>query len=1067
MYEDDIEQDMIKLLQQQGFDYLKGSELELDYTDNTERSSYKEVVLKQQLMQALKRINPHSPEHQLTEALDAMLNLQEHEQLVETNEEFYKLLIGGYAVEGSEEEDTHRIYYVDFIHPENNEWKVVNQFTVIDVAHCRPDVMLFVNGLPVVVVELKRPTDASATTKTAYDQLQRYKKEIPKLFHYNTLMIISDGVKAMAGSTTAPYSRFLPWKSIDGSTEAAKNKPELEVITKGLLQKDILLELIRDYTVFEKEKDIIELENGKHDIRTQVIKKIAAYHQFFAVRKAIEATRQASSEKGDGKAGVVWHTQGSGKSLSMVFFSKKMEQELDNATLIVLTDRNDLDNQLFNTFASCGQKAEQIESNDDLKQKLKRDSGGMFFTTIQKFGISKEDKEQQTVYEFPQLSDRRNIIIVADEAHRTQYGFTGKAEKDKAGEYTGKISFGFAKYIRDAFPNASFLGFTGTPIEAEDVNTPEVFGNYIDIYDIQQAVEDGATVPIFYESRLAKIKMIEGVDIDSEADKLADEYNVEQEKKEATKLEALIAHPDRLRSVAEDIVSHYSARRAAFTEGKGMIVTMSREIAVKLYDEIIKVKPEWHSDSLDEGAVKVVMTSAPTDEDRYGKAFTKHATTKEQREDLAARVKDVNDPLQLVIVRDMWLTGFDAPCLTTLYVDKPMKGHGLMQAIARVNRVFPGKAGGLVVDYLGIASELKKATKDYTRSGGKGEPVETQNQAVKIVKEKLEVVNDFFREGTFDIERYHSNYATSFERIEVLNDAVDHIQGLEHDEEGTAKRFRTQVMALVKAHSLAVPHPDVMKIEVQRQVAFFHAVKSVLDKLDPSSEPLDQDEKGQQNNAYFKQLIQQLVQDSIEADGVVDILEEAGMESPELSILSDDFLAEVQNMKRKNLAIELLKKLLTDQIKAKGKSNIAKSKKLSERLQDAILRYQNKIISAVEILEEMIALSKEITAEEERMIALGMSATEIAFYDTLADNKSAKDLMEDDTLMQLASVIVENIQKKAKIDWTKREKVKAQLRLAIKKQLKKFGYPPDQQKLATQKILQQTEQLAKELAKAS
>ncbi|MEN8219940.1 MAG: type I restriction endonuclease subunit R, partial [Pseudomonadota bacterium] len=834
-------------------------------------------------------------------------------------------------------------------------------------------------------------------------------------------------------------------------------------LINGMLNKATLLDLIRHFIVFEKSKTQ-DAKTGITNIKT--IKKIAAYHQYYAVNKAVESTLRATAinadlvikddpinyglptvknqPKGDRKGGVIWHTQGSGKSLSMVFYAGKIIQLLANPTILVITDRNDLDDQLFDTFAASKQllRQEPIQADDrqHLKKLLKVASGGVVFTTIQKF-----QPDKGNVYET--LSERQNIVVIADEAHRTQYGFQAKTIDDKDAQRNvigKKVVYGFAKYMRDALPNATYLGFTGTPIENTDINTPAVFGSYVDIYDISQAVEDGATVSIYYESRLAKInlseqgkKLVKELDDDLAKEDLSD---TQKAKVKWTQLEALIGSDARLKNIAQDIVTHFEQRQTVF-EGKAMIVAMSRQIAVNLYHEMIKLKPEWHSDKPDKGVLKVVMTTASSD----GPEMVKHHTTKAQRRALAERLKNPDDELKLVIVRDMWLTGFDAPCLHTLYIDKPMQGHNLMQAIARVNRIYKDKPGGLIVDYLGIAADLKKALSFYTDSGGKGDPTIAQEQAVAVMLEKLEVVSQLFH--GFAYENYFQ--ADTAQKLSLILAAEDFILGVENGK----KRLLDEVAALSKAFVIAIPHQQAM--DVKDEVAFFQAVKSRLVKISSTGSGKSDDE--------IETAIKQVIDAALVSNKVVDIFDAAGIKKPEISILSEEFLLEIQGMEHKNLAIAVLKKLLKDEIKARAKKNLIQSQSLMEMLENAINKYQNKIITAAEVIDELIKLSKEIQQLDKQPSEMGLSEFEYAFYTAVASNNSAKELMSKDKLRELAVELTNQVKQNALIDWTIKESVKAKLKVIVKRTLRKFGYPPDMQKLATETVLKQAELIAREI----
>lgn len=904
---------------------------------------------------------------------------------------------------------------------------------------------MFVNGLPLVVIELKNPADEKATVHKAYTQLQNYKNAIPQLFNYNSLLIASDGLDAKAGSLTAAWTRFMNWKTSDGKKEAKTTISQIETLIKGMLKPEVLLDLIAHYTVFEKSKKI-DKETGQTFVET--VKKIAAYHQYYAVKKAIESTKKASQEKGNRKDGVVWHTQGSGKSLSMVFYAGKIVLELDNPTIVVMTDRNDLDDQLFGTFASSHQLLRQTpvqtKNRKHLKELLKTAGGGIIFTTIQKF--SPEDGGEN----FDLLSTQKNIIVIADEAHRSQYGFGAKniIQKDKDGNEVGaKISFGFAKYLRDALPNASFIGFTGTPIEKEDASTPAVFGDYVDIYDVAQAVEDGATVKIYYESRLAKIhlKAEEKEKLDQEIESITEEdecrgkksFAREKAKAKWTQLEAIVGHKARIKDIAKDIIDHYEKRQEV-NEGKAMIVSMSRRIAVELYDEIVKLRPDWHDEDKKKGAIKVIMTSTSSDP----QSWQIHNTTKQERRELADRFKDTADSLKLVIVRDMWLTGFDAPCLHTMYIDKPMRGHTLMQAIARVNRVFKDKDGGLIVDYIGIATDLKNALSIYSASGGKGTPTFDQSEAIAAMLEKYEIVTQMF--DGFDYKKYFT--ASIADKLTLILEAQEYVFGLDDGK----NRFAKNVDLLSKTFALSVPSHEAMKIK--EKVGFFQTVKARLVKFEPTGSGRSDQE--------IETAIRQIVDKAIVPEGVIDIFDAAGIKKPEISILSDEFLAEIKGMKHKNLAFELLKKILNDEVRLLRKRNLIRGRKFSEMLEKTIKKYQNNLLTTAEIIEEMISMGREMRDEENKAKELGLSMEEISFYDALADNESAREVMKDEKLRELSRVLAEKIRTNTSIDWTIKENVQAKLRIIIKRTLRQYGYPPDMQKLATDTILLQAKMLA-------
>jgi type I restriction enzyme R subunit len=1085
--ENDIEKLAIELLQKLGYQYIYAPNIAHD-SDNPERTSYEEVLLTGRLESAINKINPKIPTQAREQALKEVQRIQSPELLV-NNEIFHRLLTEGvnvtYQKDGSERGD--KVWLIDFSNPENNEFVVANQFTIIENNHNkRPDIILFVNGMPLVLLELKNAADEKTTLGSAYRQIETYKAVIPSLFTYNAITIISDGLEAKAGSVSASLSRYMAWKSADGKAEASHLVSQLEILIKGMLNKQTLLDLIRHFIVFEKSK--------REDPKTKItsittVKKLAAYHQYYAVNRAVESTLRAagylptpgpsgegrnagehltkspllggdlgvgqvaespesygvasvkSQPAGDKKGGVVWHTQGSGKSLSMVFYTGKIVLAMDNPTVLVITDRNDLDDQLFDTFASSTQllrqEPKQVETRQHLKELLKVASGGVVFTTIQKF-----QPDEGNVYE--ELSARRNIVVIADEAHRTQYGFKAKnidAKDDKGIVIGKKTVYGFAKYLRDALPNATYLGFTGTPIENTDVNTPAVFGNYIDVYDIAQAVEDGATVRIFYESRLAKVnlsdegkKLVEDLDDELEQDDLSD---TQKAKAKWTQLEALIGSENRIKTIAKDIITHFSQRQEVF-DGKGMIVTMSRRIAADLYEEIVKLKPEWHSDELSKGKIKVVMTSASSD----GPRMAKHNTSKEERRALAERMKDPDDELQLVIVRDMWLTGFDAPSMHTMYIDKPMKGHNLMQAIARVNRVYKDKPAGLVVDYLGIASDLKKALSFYSDAGGKGDPALQQEQAVELMLEKLEIVSDMYR--GFAYENYFE--AETSRKLSLILEAEEHILNLKDGK----KRYIDEVTALSRAFAIAIPHDQAM--DVKEEVGFFQAVKARLVKFESNGSGRSDEE--------LETTIRQVIDQALVSEKVIDVFDAAGIKKPDISILSEEFLLELKGMEHKNIAMEVLRKLLNDEIKARAKTNLVKSRSLIEMLEESIKKYHNKILTAAELIEELIGLSKDIVKMDGEAKDLGLTQFEYAFYTAVADNDSARELMQKDKLRELAVILTERVKQNASIDWTIKESVKAKLKVIVKRTLRQFGYPPDMQKLATEIVLKQAELLA-------
>ena len=1063
-----IEVFAIKLLERQGYRYLHGTVIAPD-GESPERASYSDVLLGERMAQAVRRINHKLPASAVEMAVKEVQRYASPD-LLDANEHFHRWMTEGVTVELQQDEQTRgeRVWLIDFARPENNDFLVVNQFTVSrDLEHAserkRLDLILFVNGLPLVVVELKNAGNENATLKTAHQQVETYKHTIPALFHTNAWVVISDGLEARAGSMSAGLSRYMAWKSADGKAEASHLVSQLETLILGMLPPATLLDLLRHFVVFEKARKE-DPETGQVTIST--VKKLAAYHQYYAVNAAVESTLRAADlgaplavretpasygvpgvkdqPKGDKKAGVVWHTQGSGKSLSMVFYTGKIVLAMDNPTVLVLTDRNDLDDQLFDTFAASRQllRQEPVQAIDraHLKSLLKVAAGGVVFSTVQKF-----QPESGNVHD--ELSDRRNIVVIADEAHRTQYGFEARTVdvKDAAGTVVGKkVVYGFAKYLRDALPNATYLGFTGTPIEKADVNTPAVFGNYVDIYDIAQAVEDGATVRIFYESRLAKVSMSdEGRQLIAELDEeLEQDELTETQKAKAkwTKMEALIGSEPRVKNIARDIVAHFEARQEVFA-GKAMVVSMSRRIAADLYEEIKQMRPEWHDPDLRKGAIKVVMTASSAD----GPKLAQHHTTKEQRKVLAERMKDDTDPLKLVIVRDMWLTGFDAPSMHTLYIDKPMKGHNLMQAIARVNRVYKDKPGGLVVDYLGIAADLKEALSFYSDAGGKGDPTLAQEQAVRLLLEKVEVVSAMYH--GFAYERFFA--AETGEKLSLILQAEEHILGLDDGR----KRYINEVAALSQAFAIAVPHEQAM--DLKGEVGFFQAVKARLVKFDSPA--------GGRSTEELETTIRQVIDKALVSEQVIDVFDAAGIKKPDISILSDEFLAELKGYEHKNVALEVLKKLLNDELKVRAKRNLVQSRSLMELLDAAIRKYQNKILTAAEVMEELIKVSKEIVAADDEATQLGLTPFEYAFYTAVANNDSARELMQKDQLRELAVVLTQRVRENASIDWTIKENVKAKLKVMVKRTLRQFGYPPDMQLLATETVLKQAEMIAEEL----
>ncbi|MCS6983467.1 MAG: type I restriction endonuclease subunit R [Candidatus Absconditabacterales bacterium] len=1037
MNENDIEQNLIDLLVEQGYKYFYGPAI-APYANNPQRETFASVVLENHLKESLERLNPDIPELARQKAYQHIINLGSSD-LMTNNEKFHTFLTDGITVEYFKDGNTKGITVklLDLENITNNSFWVVNQFVIKENNNeKRLDVVIFVNGLPLVIAELKSATDEKATLERAFTQIQNYKNAVPHIFYYNALCIISDGIDARVGSVSAPFSRYCAWKRPEKEENGIF--PEMHIMAKKMLDKEVLLRLIRYNTVFEQE----EKKDEKTGLTSVVkVKKIAAYHQYYAVQKAVQETLRATNpQTGDKKIGIMRHTQGSGKSLSMVFYTGQIvvHPAMTNPTIVVVTDRNDLDDQLFSTFANCKQLLRQTpikaENREHLKELLKVAGGGVVFTTIQKFMPS-----EGNVYDT--LSERSNIVVIADEAHRSHYGFRGREVETEDGS---EIRYGNAKYLRDALPNASFIAFTGTPIEHEDRSTRNVFGNEIDIYDIKQAVDDGATVPISYESRLVKI--IHNQEVVNKIDYAIDEIEgatpaqKERAKKKNAQLDTIVGHPDRLKDIANDIVQHFEARQKIF-EGKAMVVCMTRQIAVNLYQEIVSIRPDWHNDELMKGAIKVVMTSSSDDPE----SFQPHHTNKEDRKKLALRFKDPNDKLQMVIVQSMWLTGFDVPCLHTMYIDKRMQGANLMQAIARVNRVYKDKPGGLIVDYIGIGQDLRNAMAVYTASGGQGEVVLDIADVIKEMKTKYEIVAQMFH--GFDYKHYFT--ANNNEKLHILLDAINFIL----QNETLKNRFLTEVTALSKLFAMAVPSSE--SEQIRDEVAFFQAIKARLNKFTPS---------GGKSNKEVETAIRQIVDEALISDGVVDIFQVTGLTPQTLDILSEEFLLKVENMKQKNLAFELLRKLLNDEIKIRKRKNLTQGKKFSEMLESVINKYRNNQIDTVQVIHELSEIAREMKLEDKKAEDIGLSQEEYAFYSILAQNESTK-FLEDHTMKELIHVIVETIRKNATIDWEKREDVRAKLRLTVRKILMRYGYPPDLARIEADKVLEQSELLASELTR--
>lgn len=1021
-HEDDLEQAMLDWLENLGYEIENGPNIAVD-GDSPERDSYSNVFLNGRLEESLKRINPDVSMDTVSRAAQ-LVTMVQSPNLIVNNQIFQKYVTDGIDVEVRKDDGRNtveKLWLFDFQNPKNNNFLVVNQFTVIEGQHNkRPDVIVFVNGLPLVVIELKNSTDEQIGISKGFNQLQTYKATIPSLFQFNAFLVTSDGVNARAGSLTADEERFMMWRTVDGESIAPSAMPQLEVLIQGMFRPEILLDLLRHFIVFQTDGE-------------KTFKILAAYHQYYAVNKAVEQAKRAVAETGDRKIGVIWHTQGSGKSLSMVFYTGKLVFEMNNPTVIVLTDRNDLDDQLFNTFSISSdllrQTPKQADSRNDLRNLLAVESGGIIFTTMQKFA------PEEGFTHMDALTTRRNVIVMADEAHRTQYGFQAQVMKTKDDVAT---KYGYAKYMRDALPNASFIGFTGTPVESSDKNTPAVFGDYIDIYDMTQAVEDGSTVKIYYESRIVKLDLPEGLDIDSEYDEITEfqeESDREKLKSKWSRLEALVGAEQRLKKLASDTVNHFESRQEAMF-GKSMIVVMSRRIAIDLYQEIIKLRPEWHSDDDKKGVIKIVMTGTSSDPEHWQPFIG----NKKRRDNLARRMKDVNDELKIVIVRDMWLTGFDVPSMHTMYIDKPMKGHNLMQAIARVNRVFRDKPGGLIVDYIGIADSLKEALKQYTDSDRSNTGIDT-SVAVDILLEKFEIIQDMLYKHSYD--NFNSEKAS--ERMRAITQTMDFVIGLGEEEK---KRFMKVVTELGKAFALCATEPEAQ--ELNAEIGFLKAVKAGLVKLIPS-------EGRRLTPEQVDAQLNQLVSKSVISDEVIDIYTSLGIQNPDISILSDEFLDEVRALPQKNLAVELLNRLLQGKVKNVQRTNLVKAQKFTEMLNNAINKYNKRAIETSKIIEELIQLAKEMNDSVKAGEASGLIKEEVAFYDALASHETAEQVLGDDILKVIAHELTKAIKENMSIDWNLRESARAKMRITVRRLLKKYGYPPDLQKLAVETVVKQAE----------
>jgi type I restriction enzyme R subunit len=1045
--ESQLEEAALEWFEELGYELVFGPDIAPE-GDYPEREDYSEVILTERLKDALRRINPRMPMSAIEDAY-RQITIPQSPSLIMNNKAFQKMITDGVDVQVKQLDNSYRtekVYIFDYEKPLNNELMVANQFTIVEHGvEKRPDLIVFINGLPLVVMELKSAIDENVDITDAYNQLQTYKSVIPSLFTYNAFMITSDGINARAGTLTSDEDRFMSWRTIDGEGTAPISIPQLEVLIKGMFQRDVFIDLIKHFILFQTD--------GK-----ETYKILAGYHQYHAVNKAINSTERATHEKGDRRIGVIWHTQGSGKSLSMVFYAGKLviNEELENPTIVVITDRNDLDDQLYSTFLKSKDllRGTPVQANDriHLRELLNnRTSGGIIFTTIHKFAPASNSSETyeatdglmaaegQACYGAPVLTDRKNVIVLADEAHRSQYGFGAEVVK---GENQAEIKYGYAKYMRDSLPNASYIGFTGTPVELTDKNTKAVFGDYIDVYDMTRAVEDGTTVKIFYESRIAKLELPEDMKpkVDEEYDEITEYQELSQKEKLKSKwarLEAIVGANERIRKIAQDIVEHFEKRESAQIDegGKGMVVAMSRRIAIDLYNEIVALRPDWHSDDLMAGKIKVVMTGSSSDPE----GWQKHIGTKASRETLAKRMRDNKDELKLVIVRDMWLTGFDVPSMHTMYIDKPMSGHNLMQAIARVNRVFKEKQGGLVVDYIGIAENLKEALNQYTESDKKTTGVDTE-LAAQLLLEKHDLIKEMLH--GHDYSKFITGKAS--EKMQAIVETIDFVIGLRENRKNDYVKL---VNEMGRAYSLCATTDIAERLNLE--VGFHKAVTAGLVKI------ISEDAKKKTTTQLDNEL-NQLISKAISSNEVIDILGSVGLAKPNIAILSEEFLEEVKGMKQKNLAVELLNRLLKGNIKNFSRRNLVQSKKFSELLEASIRKYQNRAIETTQIIMELIELAREIAEAEKRGEATGLTSDELAFYDALADNDSAVDIMGDEILKQIARDLTVAIKNNISVDWNIRESVQAKMKMTIKRLLKKYGYPPDKTDKAVDIVLQQT-----------
>lgn len=1057
--EDELEQASLEILQSLGYEYIHGKELSPS-AEFPQRESYREVILSEKVKEALFRINRDLPNEALENAYRQIISFNSP-SLEENNKYFHNLMVKGIDVPVNREGKYEKAYIIDFENVNNNEFLTVNQYTVVGSEQRRPDIVIFINGIPIVVVELKSATDENVSIEEAYNQIQTYKKDIPALFNYNAFCVLSDGLHAKVGTITSNIERYMNWRTVDGENIAPLGMPQYDVLFSGMFPRERILDIIKNFILFQNDsKNVLDDDGNKIGEEQVTIKILAGYHQYFAVKKAIEKTRVATANNGDRKIGVVWHTQGSGKSFSMVFYTGNLIRAFNNPTIVVLTDRNDLDEQLYGTFAKSAdllgeepKRADKRKLSDEDKKanasckdnsKVKyglfdllngRESGGIIFTTIQKF--KPEDGEM------PVLTDRKNVIVMADEAHRSQYGLDAKTTSN---DEEADVKYGYAKYLRDALPNASYIGFTGTPIEFEDKSTPMVFGDYIDIYDMTRAVDDGATVKIYYENRIIKLDTDneELEKIDEEFEELSEGYEEHQKEKmkgKFSKMEAIVGSPNRVKELAKDIVSHYEEKSKSIT-GKAMIVCMSRKICVDLYNEIEKLRPSWCSDDENKGKIKVVITGSASD-DEY---IQKHVGGKSRRDLLAKRMKDNKDELEIVIVRDMWLTGFDVPSMHTMYVDKPMKGHNLMQAIARVNRVFKNKSGGVVVDYIGILESLKTALKQYTDSD-RGNTGIDSSQAIAVMIEKLELLRQVMHE--YDYTEYMTGSPRG--RMNAIVGGMNFILGLSEQEQ---KEFKLLCIELAKAHSLCAA-TDLGR-EVALEVSYFKAVKASLLKL-------TQGDRTKLSVNQIEKRVNQLLEKSIISEEVIDVFDTLNLKQPDVSILSEEFLEEVKNVKHKNLAVEMLKKLLEGNIKLMEKRNVVKSEKFSEKLQKSLNKYRNQAITNAEVIEELIRMANELKEASDLEKDLGLTEDEIAFYDALTDDQIVKEVMSDEILKKIAQELSDTIRKQVNVDYNVRANLQAGMRNTIKRLLKKYDYPPKQAKHALEIVMRQTKLMSENI----